>query len=322
VTGGLPLPRGVLTALVTPVDEAGRLDEAGLDRLVDGAVAGGVDGLSPCGSTGEGPRLTLAQRLHITRRVRERAPRLPVVPGLLVGSVEAAQEELVELARLGATAALVAPPSYYPCDDADLPHLFTVLADAAPLPLVLYNIPVHTGVPVTVPAVARLADHDNVVGIKDSSRDVEYLQSVLLATAAAREEQRFVVYTGADTLLLPSLLLGADGTIAPSSNLVPELGVGVVDAFDRADLATAEQLQTRLVRVVQACRTGAFPAGWKAALSLAGTCGPHLLPPASPLPPALVADLATALRAAGAPLSGDVTVSETSVSEDETQVAG
>lgn len=293
------LPRGVLTALVTPVHGDGRLDDASLDRLVDRAVAGGVAGLSPCGSTGEGPRLTLGQRLHVTERVRARvAPDMTVVPGLQVTAVAAAREELIELGRLRATAALVAPSSYYPTDDVELVRLFTRLADESPVPLVLYNIPVYTGVPLPVSVVTELAVHENIVGIKDSSRDVEYLQSVLLARAAARHDQQFVVYTGADTLLLASLLMGADGTIAPSSNLVPELGVGLMEAFDRGDTTSAKRLQNQLVQVVQACRRGPFPAGWKAALSLAGVCAPDLLPPAARLSQPLMAALARELTEA------------------------
>ena len=293
------LPRGVLTALVTPVHEGGRIDDAALDRLVERALAGGVAGLSPCGSTGEGPRLTQAQRLHVARLVRDRAGAdVAVVPGVQVTAVGAAREELVELGQLGVTAALVAPPAYYPCDDKELVRLYELLADDSPIPLVLYNIPVFTGVPLPAAVVSRLAGHSNIVGIKDSSRDVEYLQSILIATSGGRAARRFFVYTGADTLLVPSLLLGADGTIAPSSNLVPELGVGIVDAFDRGDIASAVRLQSQLSYIVAACRRGPFPAGWKAALSLAGVCEPDPLPPAAPLPESPTQELAKLLSEA------------------------
>lgn len=295
-----PLPRGVMTAMVTPVHDGGRIDDAGLDRLVDRVVAGGVAGLSPCGSTGEGSRLTPDERMHVVRRVRARVgTQVAVVPGVPVTAVSLARDELVELGSIGATAALVPPPSFYPCDDAELARLYTMLADDSPVPLVLYNIPSFTGVPLTVSVVLQLAAHPNIVGIKDSSRNVEYLQSLILAAdGEAAESGRLAVYTGADTLLLASLLIGADGAIAASSNLVPELGVGIVEAFNRGDIGTAQRFQRQLIEVVTACRQGPFPSGWKAALQLAGVCEAEMLPPAAPLPQPLLRQLALQLAQA------------------------
>lgn len=294
------LPRGVVTAMVTPVDPDGRLDTDGLDRVVDRALAGGVVGLSPCGSTGEGARLTAEQRLEVTRRVRSRAATdIAVLPGVPVTAVPAAHEELAELGRIGVTAALVAPPSYYPCAEGDLLRLYTALADESPVPLVLYNIPMFTAAPLPVDVVARLADHPRVVGIKDSSRDVEYLQAVVHALHDGEARPRFTVYTGTDTLLLASLLVGADGAIAASSNLIPELGVDVLAAVAEGALERARRSQRRLARVVAASRQGAFPAGWKAALHLAGVCGSDLVAPAAPLPEPLVAQLRARLAAEG-----------------------
>lgn len=299
------LPHGVVTALVTPFTSAGLLDEEGLDRVVDRALAGGVIGLSPCGSTGEGARLTIEQRLQVVRRVRARAADVAVLPGVPVTALPAAHEELAELGRIGVTAALVAPPSYYPCGDGDLMRLFTELADASPVPLVLYNIPMFTGVPLPVDVVARLAAHPRIVGIKDSSRDMEYLQSVVLAVRDDEAPSQFTVYTGADTLLLASLLVGADGAVAASSNLVPELGVDVAAAVAEGDLEQARRSQRHLVQVVTACRQGAFPAGWKAALHLAGVCGPHLAAPAAPLSEPLMERLRAQLHATGVLFRGD-----------------
>src|SRR5690625_3978753 len=102
----------VITAMVTPVDPAGSIDHDGLDRVVDRVLAGGVHGVSPCGSTGEGARLTLDQRLEVARRVRARAPQATVIPGVPVTAMPLAHEELAELGRLDVTAALVPPPSY------------------------------------------------------------------------------------------------------------------------------------------------------------------------------------------------------------------
>lgn len=293
MTAPTPLPSGVLVALVTPVSESGGLDRAALERLVERVVAGGVRGVCPTGSTGEGPRLTRRERVAVAHAVRAVLPDdLPMVPGLVAGTAAEALEELGELAGAGATAALVAPPSYYPMADDEVERLYVQLADASPLPLLLYNIPGMTGVRIGVDVVARLAGHPRVAGIKDSSRDLEYLQDVL---GAAADQDGFRVYTGSDTLLVASIDAGADGTIAASANLVPQLGVQLHDAAKGGDVLTARRLQVELGTVVRACRRGSFPAGWKAALEIAGVCAGRLVPPGTALPQAAAHELAQEL---------------------------
>jgi 4-hydroxy-tetrahydrodipicolinate synthase len=293
------LRRGAITALVTPVAD-GVLDRAGLDRLVAHCVSGGVVGISCCGSTGEGARLSSEARVEIARAVVAGVPDgVMVVPGLPVSSVTDALHELEMLATLGATAALVAPPSYFPPDEAELLTLYGTLADASPVPLLLYNMPMFTArLPVRV--VAELAAHGNVVGTKDSSRDMEYLQAVLGATRG----ESFTVYTGTDTLLVPSVLMGARGAITAGANVVPELVSSVLKATAAGELERAWALQDRLTAVIDACRVGSFPSAWKAALDLRGLIGPDMVPPGLALPGALRAEVETALRHAGVLHSG------------------
>jgi dihydrodipicolinate synthase/N-acetylneuraminate lyase len=275
--------RGTMAALATPWDaEDGRIDPGGLERLVARMVGGGVDGISPAGSTGEGGLLTPGQRAELTRRVRELVPAgLPVIAGLPLRTLAEAPAELDALAAAGADAALVAPPSYYPLSDDAVRRLYAELAEESPLPLVLYNIPVFTKVRLAPAVVGWLAAHPRIIGIKDSSRDVEYQQEVIMATADAD----FAVLTGTDTLLVASLALGATGTIAGSVNLVPELVSGLYRAFTAGDLATAVRLERELAQIVAICRPGYFPAGWKAALEIAGVCARHPVPPGTPVSP-------------------------------------
>lgn len=273
------LPRGAMVALATPTTADGGTDLPALDGLVRHVVAGDVVGISPCGSTGEGARLTGRARLEVTARVRELAAGLPVIAGVPMLALPEAEQELRQLGSLGATAALVAPPSYFPMTDAEIEGLYRRLADASPVPLVLYNIPAFTRIPLPVPVVARLAAHDNIVGLKDSSRDLEYLQELVAATV---EADNFHLYTGTDTMLVASALAGADGSIAASANLVPELAVQILDLVS-TDLPRAIELQRRLTDIVGACRKGTPPSGWKAALSTLGLCLPTPVPPALPL---------------------------------------
>jgi 4-hydroxy-tetrahydrodipicolinate synthase len=288
---------GVMVALVTPVDEDGSVDSAAVERLVGRVVAGGVGGISPVGSTGEGPKLTSAERVSLTARVRTLVPAdLPVVPGVPAVNLADALSELDALAGVGANAALVSPPSYYPLPDEAVFRLYEALADRSPLPLLLYNIPAFTKVRIAPQVAAALAAHPNVVGMKDSSRDMEYQQQIIQACTGA--EGGFSVLTGTDTLLVASLVIGASGAIVASANLAPELSVGIYQAFTSSDTETARRLQEQLGRVVAACRRAAFPAGWKAALELAGVCSAHPVPPGAVLSGSQRAELAAGLAAA------------------------
>jgi dihydrodipicolinate synthase/N-acetylneuraminate lyase len=290
------LPAGAMVAMATPVRADGTLDEGGLERLVQRVVSGGVDGISPLGSTGEGARFTAAQRREITRRVRALVPPgMPVIPGSPLVTPGEAAAELEGLAEAGATAALVAPPSYYPLSDDGVLRMYEGVADRSPIPLLLYNIPVYTKVAIAPWVVGRLAAHPAIAGIKDSNRNMEYQAQIVEATRDAE----FRVLTGADTLLVVGLTLGAAGIIGASANLVPELTTGVYRAFRAGDVPGALGLQQRLTRITNACRGGLPPAGWKAALEIAGVCAAHPVPPGTGLSAGERAKLAELLTAEG-----------------------
>lgn len=269
---------GVHVALATPIGADGAFDAAALDKLLDRVISGGVMGVCPTGSTGEGPRLTRAQRRDIARRVRTAlgTDRL-VIPAGSAMTVSDAVSEIDDLAEAGADAVLLAPPSYYPMAADGIGAWYAAVAADAALPIVLYNIPPMTKISIPAATVAELAGMAEIIGIKDSSRDFEYLQSVCYATA----DEEFAVLTGSDTMLLPSMLVGAVGAIAASANLVPELGLAVYRATVEGDLERARQCQQELYRVVMACRVGTPPAGWKAALAWAGVCSAD---PVLPIP--------------------------------------
>lgn len=272
--------RGVHVALATPMGADGEPDHDGLARLLDRVVGGGVDAVCPTGSTGEGPRLTRDARRTVATTVRAHVgPDRLVVAGACASTAADAVDEIAGLAMAGADAVLLAPPSYFPMTPAEVIAWYRSIVAEAALPVLLYNIPAMTKVSLHPSAVAALAEEPGVIGIKDSSRDLEYLQSVLYATAGAD----VAVLTGIDTLLVPSLAIGAAGAIAASANLVPHLGRAVYDAVAAGDPERAAAEQRRLVQVVTACRVGAIPAGWKAALAWAGVCSPVMVPPAQPL---------------------------------------
>lgn len=273
--------RGVLPALVTPLTRDGAVDEPAIERLVDHVLAAGVHGLLALGSTGEVASLDeTARRKVIAAVVKAAAGRVPVICGVVQSQLAAATADVKIAADLGAVAALVAPPHYYPIDQATVLTFYRRLAADSPIPVLIYNIPQNTKVVVEPPTVAALAREGSVVGIKDSSRDFEYFESVCLAL---RDLPDFRIFTGSDTMLLASLAMGGAGTICGAANIAPGWAVRIYDDFERGDLEAARAQQDRLIELVLAVRAGVFPSAIKAALRLQGLCGPWLVPPVAPL---------------------------------------
>jgi len=280
---------GVLPALVSPLKRDGSVDEAAVPRLVQHMLDGGVHGLLALGSTGETASLDETSRRKVLDAVvRAAGGRVPVLCGIAQSHLAAARVELAAAANLGADAALVAPPFYYPMDQPGVLAFFRELAAHSPLPIFLYHIPQFTKV-VTEPAsVATLAREGTIAGIKDSSRDFEYFEGVCIAT---RDLPGFRIFTGSDTMLLPSLAMGGDGTICGAANVAPHWVVRIYDEYRRGDLAAARKSQDALYQLVVAVRAGVFPGAIKAALELQGICEPWLAPPVRELDEVLKARL-------------------------------
>jgi 4-hydroxy-tetrahydrodipicolinate synthase len=280
---------GVLPALVTPLHRDGSADEAGIKRLVEHVIAGGVNGLLPLGSTGEGASLGEKTRWQVLRSVVESAAgRVPVICGVAQPHLEAARSEVAAAARLGAHAALVAPPFYYPTDQATVLAFYRHLAAESKIPLLLYNIPQFTKVVSEPATVAELAREGTIAGMKDSSRDFEYFQNVCLAT---RDLPAFRMFTGSDAMLLASLVMGGAGTICGAANVAPSWVVRIFDDYRRGDIGSARAHQDALIEVVMALRAGVFPAAIKGALQLQGICEPWPAPPTAALDEASMAKM-------------------------------
>ena len=280
---------GVLVALASPVRRDGAVDEPAVKRLVDHVLAGGVHGVLALGSTGETASLDEASRRAILGGVVEAAHgRVPVICGVARTDLAATRAELKAAASLGADAALVAPPFYYPMDQASVLAFYRELADSSPLPLLLYNIPQYTKVTAEPATVATLGREGAIQGIKDSSRDFEYFEGVCIA---ARDVPGFRIFTGSDTMLLPSLAMGGAGTICGAANVVPGWVVTVYDEYRRGDLGAARKSQEALYQLVMSVRTGSFPLAIKSALHMLGISEPWSAPPVQKLDPKLEARL-------------------------------
>jgi 4-hydroxy-tetrahydrodipicolinate synthase len=285
---------GVLPALISPLRSDGRVDEAAVPRLVEHVIQGGVHGLLALGSTGETASLDeTARRTILSSVVAAAAGRVPVICGVAQSHLSAARVEVEAAARMGAQAVLVAPPFYYLIDQATLLAFYRLLANDSPVPVLLYNIPQYTKVVAEPATVATLAREGTIVGMKDSSRDFEYFEAVCIAT---RELPRFRLFTGSDTMLLPSLAMGGAGTICGAANVAPGWVVRIFEEFKRADLAAARADQDALFQLVMALRGGVFPAAIKAACHLQGICEPWCAAPIQPLDDELQAKLRVRLE--------------------------
>ncbi|GAC1665733.1 MAG: dihydrodipicolinate synthase family protein [Candidatus Dormibacteraceae bacterium] len=272
---------GVVPALISPLQRDGRVDEAAVARLVDHTIGGGVHGLLPLGSTGETASLDETVRRKILECVvAAAAGRVPVICGVAQSHISAARVEVEAAARMGASAVLVAPPFYYPMDQPSLLAFYRDLAANSGVPILLYNIPQFTKVVAEPASVAALAREGTIAGIKDSSRDFEYFEGVCIAT---RELPKFRIFTGSDSMLLPSLAMGGSGTICGAANVAPRWVVGIDEAFKRGDMVAARTEQDALYKLVTALRAGVFPAAIKAACHLQGICEPWCASPMQPL---------------------------------------
>jgi len=273
--------RGVLPALVTPLTEDGGVDEPAVERLVERVLAGGVSGLVPLGSTGETASLDEPARRRMLGAVLKAARgRVPVICGVAQSHLAAAQAEVDAATSLGADAALVAPPFYYPIDQATVLAFYRNLAANSTIPILLYNIPQFTKVVAEPATVAALAREGTIKGIKDSSRDFEYFE---LVCGATRDLDAFRIFTGSDSMLLASLAMGGAGTICGAANVAPAWVVRVYEDVQRGDWSAARDHQDELVDLIMRLRGGVFPAAIKAALELQGVCSAWPARPIAPL---------------------------------------
>lgn len=288
---------GVLPALISPLNSDGSVDEAAVKRLVEHVIKGGVRGILALGSTGETASLDeTARRKVLASVVAAAAGRVPVICGVAQSHLRAAHTEVDAAAQLGAVAALVTPPFYYLIDQPTVLAFYRRLAKDSPIPIFLYNIPQYTKVVAEPATVATLAREGTIVGIKDSSRDFEYFEGICIAT---RDLPAFRIFTGSDTMLLPSLTMGGAGTICGAANVAPHWVVRIFEAFQRGDMVAARNAQDELYQLVTVLRGGVFPAAIKAACHQQGLCEPWCAPPVPPLDERMEAKLRDRLDAWG-----------------------
>jgi len=287
--------RGTGTALVTPFTEAGAVDEAALVRLVDWQIEQGIDFLVPCGSTGEAQTLSEMERARVVAAVVEAAAgRAPIIGGISANDTARGVAEAEVLGRLGVQALMVVTPYYNKPTQTGLERHFSAVADAAPVPIMMYTVPGRTAVHLAPQTALRLAAHPNIIAVKDATADLNWAMAVI-----RDRPDGFTVLAGEDGLLLPHLACGGDGIVSVASNVVPDLIATITRHGLAGDFRQARELQLRLVPLIAALFHETNPIPAKAALHLEGRIADVLRLPLVPASDATRVLLVRALEEVG-----------------------
>ncbi|RMI25194.1 MAG: 4-hydroxy-tetrahydrodipicolinate synthase [Calditrichaeota bacterium] len=257
---------GAIPALVTPFCADGKVNETKLRELVRFHLEKGSKALVPAGTTGESPTLSKAEKLRLFEVVVEEAGgKIPVIAGT-GGNNTAAAVELTRLSQeVGVDAVLVVAPYYNKPTQEGLYRHYMTIADEGGLPVVVYNVPGRTGVNILPQTVERLAEHENIVAIKEASGDVGQVSEI-----HRRCGDRITILSGDDPLTLPILAVGGKGVISVTANIIPDRINEMIDAYMAGDWAKALELHEQLKPLHEAMFLETNPIPIKTAMNLMG----------------------------------------------------
>lgn len=287
--------KGVGTAIITPMFASGEVDYESYGRLIDWQIAEGVNAIVAAGTTGEGSTLSDEEHRDVVKYTVDRvAGRVPVIAG--TGSNDIAYA--VDLTRFsceaGADAMLVVSPYYNKATQKGLITSFTKIADESSKPVILYNVPSRTGCNIMPATVAALADHPNIVGIKEASGNISQIAETVALTRG-----KIDVYSGNDDQIVPLLSLGGSGVISVLSNVLPARTVEMCNKFFGGDVMGSAKIQLDLLHLINALFSEVNPIPVKAAMAAMGFCENHLRLPLTPMESANEAKLLELMRAEG-----------------------
>jgi 4-hydroxy-2-oxoglutarate aldolase len=288
---------GVFPPILTPFDARGAVDARALVANLQHWNSFGLRGYVVLGTNGEAALLDLEERAHILEVARGGIPddRL-LIAGTGCQSTRATIELTARASRLGADAALVLPPSYYRAQmtrDVLRSHYHAV-ADSSGIPVLIYNMPACTGIDLDIEAIAAIAAHENIVGIKDSGGDVAKLGAI-----RERLGEAFTVLAGSGGFFLPALSVGAAGGVLALANIAPRECLEIQERFLAGDWVGASELQLRMIPLNSAVTNRWGVPGLKKAMDLLGLYGGPVRPPLVKLAAAHVAELRRTLEKAG-----------------------
>ena len=271
--------RGVYTALVTPFTDEGNVDEEALRSLVDFQIENGVSGLVPTGTTGESPTLTHDEHVHVIEVVIDQANgKVPVIAGTGSNSTAEAIYMTKKAADAGADATLQVCPYYNKPTQHSLIQHFTTVANEGGLPVIVYNIQGRTGVNVETATLLSLADHNNIVGVKEASGNFNQMLDVVRSTPKG-----FSVLSGDDNLAVPLTIMGGQGVISVLSNFLPKEVSQMVKAALAGNISEAQRAHYQYMDLMKAMFIETNPVPVKAAMSMMGLIGEKYRLPLTPM---------------------------------------
>ncbi len=259
--------KGASTALVTPFKK-GEIDFETYGKLIDRQIKGGISAIVVCGTTGEATTMSVDEHLKCIEFAVERVNgRIPVLAGSGSNCTKKAIHLSEKACELGADGLLVITPYYNKATPDGLVKHFTSIADSVNKPILLYNVPSRTGVNIPIEVYQKLADHENIVGVKEASGNIS-----AIAVLAAKCGDKLSIYSGNDDQILPILSLGGLGVVSVVSNIVPEETQSLCDLFFSSSISSAQRKQLHLIDLINAVFCEVNPIPVKYAMNLMNLC--------------------------------------------------
>ena len=280
--------KGTGVALVTPFHRDGTVDLDGLEKLINYNIDGGVDYLVSLGTTGESATLSTEEKHQILDfTVKIVAGRVPLVAGFGGNNTAALVESIEGYHFKGYSAVLSASPHYNKPTQEGIFHHYKAVAEASPLPVILYNVPGRTSSNMTAATTLRLAHEvDNIIAVKEASGDIAQVSAILKGRPSD-----FLVISGDDAITLPLVALGCDGVISVIANAYPKIFSDMVRFSLASDMVAARQEHNKLLELMSLIFEEGNPGGVKGVLHLMGICGDMVRLPLWPISSSLYDDL-------------------------------
>ena len=286
--------KGMATAIVTPMTATG-IDYGALGRFIEFQIENGIHAIVVMGTTGENATIEFKDQKEVIRFTVEKvAKRVPVIAGTGTNNTEHVLHNTRNACEVGADAVLVVTPYYNKATQNGLYEHFVTVADVSTVPVILYNVPGRTGCNLLPKTVARLAEHERIVAIKEATGNMAQMVEIMHLCG-----DKIDVYSGEDALTVPMLSMGAAGTISVLSNVAPKEAVAMTDAFFAGDIAKAAKLQCDLLPLINALFSEVNPIPAKAAVSAMGFGEEHLRLPLTKMEDATRAVLYSEMRKLG-----------------------
>ena len=282
---------GMATAIVTPMT-ATDIDYEALGRFIDFQIENGINAIVVMGTTGENATIEYEDQKEVIRFTVERVnKRVPVIAGTGTNNTDHVLHNTKNACEVGADAILVVTPYYNKATQNGLYTHFKTIADASSVPVILYNVPGRTGCNLLPKTVARLAEHEKIVAIKEATGNMAQMVEIMHLCG-----DKIDVYSGEDALTVPMMAMGAAGTISVLSNVLPKESVAMTDACKAGDFKTAAKMQADLLPLINALFSEVNPIPAKAAVSAMGFGEEHLRLPLTPMEDATRAVLFEEMR--------------------------